>query len=130
MVIEHQKPHLLEESINKVRLSPEDKFFIKDGDKCWFVTLRDVFLFESQGNYIQVFFSDQKPLMLKSLNLLEERLDPKKFFRANRKHIVNMEYIQKIETWFNGGLVLHLKNGQEIEVSRRQAAKFKNDLSI
>lgn len=130
MTRENQKFDLPKASNKNNQLSPEDKFFIKDGEKCWFVTLSDVFLFESQGNYIQVFFNDQKPLMLKSLNLLEERLDPKKFFRANRKHIVNMEYIEKIETWFNGGLMLHLKNGQEIEVSRRQAAKFKNELSI
>lgn len=125
-----QKLALTETSNKNTPLSSEDKFFIKDGDKCWFVSISDVFLFESQGNYIQVFFNDQRPLMLKSLNLLEERLDPKKFFRANRKHIVNMEFIEKIETWFNGGLLLHLKNGQEIEVSRRQAAKFKNELSI
>jgi len=111
-------------------LSTEDRIFIRDGEKCWFVHLSDIEVFESYGNYVRVFFKDFKPLILKSLNLIEERLDEKKFFRANRKHIVNMDYIVKVESWFNGGFMLYLKNGQEIEVSRRQAIKFKQLMSL
>jgi two-component system, LytTR family, response regulator len=111
-------------------LSTEDRIFIRDGEKCWFVQLADIEVFESYGNYVRVFFKEHKPLILKSLNLIEERLDEKKFFRANRKHIVNMDYIAKVESWFNGGFMLYLKNGQEIEVSRRQAIKFKQLMSL
>ncbi len=111
-------------------LSTDDRIFIRDGEKCWFVQLSEIEVFESYGNYVRVFFKDFKPLILKSLNLIEERLDEKKFFRANRKHIVNMDYIVKVESWFNGGFMLYLKNGQEIEVSRRQAIKFKQLMSL
>jgi two-component system LytT family response regulator len=115
---------------NNSLLTVNDKIFIKDGEKCWFVQLKDVFLFESYGNYVKVFFNDQKPLILKSLNLIEERLDAKKFFRANRKHIVNLDYVTRVESWFNGGFMLYLKDGLEIEVSRRQAMRFKNLMSL
>jgi two-component system, LytTR family, response regulator len=115
---------------SNVSLSTEDRIFIRDGEKCWFVQLSDIEVFESYGNYVRVFFKEFKPLILKSLNLIEERLDEKKFFRANRKHIVNMDYIVKVESWFNGGFMLYLKNGQEIEVSRRQAIKFKQLMSL
>lgn len=115
---------------NSEPLTINDRIFIKDGEKCWFVQLKDVFLFESYGNYVKVFFHDQKPLILKSLNLIEERLDAKKFFRANRKHIVNLEYVQRVESWFNGGFMLYLKDGLEVEVSRRQAMRFKNLMSL
>lgn len=111
-------------------LSTNDKIFIRDGEKCWFVQLSEIEVFESYGNYVRVFFNSNKPLILKSLNLIEERLDKKKFFRANRKHIVNMDYIAKVESWFNGGFMLYLKGGQEIEVSRRQAIKFKQLMSL
>ena len=111
-------------------LTINDKIFIKDGEKCWFVQLKDVFLFESYGNYVKVFFKDQKPLILKSLNLIEERLDPKKFFRANRKHIVNLDYVNRVESWFNGGFMLYMKDGLEVEVPRRQAMRFKNLMSL
>jgi len=50
-------------------------------------------LFESVGNYAKVFFGTNKPLILKSLNALEERLDERMFFRANRKHIINLRWI-------------------------------------
>jgi len=111
-------------------LSAEDRVFVRDGERCWFVKLSEVRLFESVGNYAKVFFGTNKPLILKSLNALEERLDEKTFFRANRKHIVNMRMIEKIEPYFNGGLLLELQGGEKIEISRRQAVKFKEMMSL
>ena len=111
-------------------LGESDQVFVKDGERCWFVKLSDVRLFESVGNYAKVFFGSNKPLILKSLNALEERLDDKVFFRANRKHIVNLRMIEKIEPYFNGGLLLELKGGEKIEVSRRQTVKFKEMMSL
>jgi two-component system LytT family response regulator len=111
-------------------LGENDQVFVKDGERCWFVKLGEVRLFESVGNYAKVFFGSNKPLILKSLNALEERLDDKVFFRANRKHIVNLRMIEKIEPYFNGGLLLELKGGEKIEVSRRQTVKFKEMMSL
>ena len=111
-------------------LSDNDQVFVKDGEKCWFVKLSEIRLFESVGNYARVFFGPNKPLILKSLNSLEERLDPKTFFRANRKHIVNLRMIEKVEPFFNGGLLLEIKGGEKIEVSRRQAVRFKEMMSL
>ncbi len=115
---------------NRNILSESDQVFVKDGEKCWFVTLAEIRLFESVGNYARVFFANNKPLILKSLNSLEERLDAKTFFRANRKHIVNLKMIEKVEPFFNGGLLLEIKGGEKIEVSRRQAVRFKEMMSL
>ena len=117
-------------SENRNFLSDLDQVFVKDGEKCWFVKLAEIRLFESVGNYARVFFGANKPLILKSLNSLEERLDPKTFFRANRKHIVNLRMIDKVEPFFNGGLLLEIKGGEKIEVSRRQAVRFKEMMSL
>ena len=112
-------------------LGENDQVFVKDGEKCWFVKLGKVRLFESMGNYVRLYFDDQKPLVLKSLNALEDRLDPKVFFRANRKHIINLQYIAKIEPWFSGGLQVTIReSGDKIEISRRQAIRFKELLSL
>ncbi|HLF45893.1 MAG TPA: response regulator [Chitinophagaceae bacterium] len=115
---------------NQSMLTENDQVFVKDGERCWFVKLNEIRLFESVGNYAKVFFGVNKPLILKSLNALEERLDPKTFFRANRKHIINLRMIDKIEPYFNGGLLLDLKGGEKIEVSRRQTVKFKEMMSL
>ena len=111
-------------------LSEKDQVFVKDGERCWFVKLETVRLFESEGNYVRLYFDDNKPLILRTLNYLDERLDNKSFFRANRKHIVNLKWVESIETWLNGGLLVKLKGGHKIEVSRRRAIKFKEMLSL
>ena len=111
-------------------LGVEDQVFVKDGDKCWFVRLSEVRLFESEGNYIKVYFDENRPMIHKSLNALDEKLDDRAFFRASRKHIINLSWIEKIEPWFNGGLMVQLKGGQNVEVSRRQAARFKEMMSL
>ena len=117
------------ERVEKI-LGENDQVFVKDGEKCWFVKLGKVRLFESMGNYVRLHFDDQKPLVLKSLNNLEERLDPGTYFRANRKHIINLHWIEKIEPWFSGGLLVTLQGGDKIEISRRQAIRFKELMSL
>lgn len=111
-------------------LTEADQVFVKDGEQCWFVKLAEIRLFESVGNYAKVYFSTHKPLILKSLNALEDRLDEHVFFRANRKHIINLHWIEKIEPYFNGGLLVELKGGEKIEISRRQTVKFKEMMSF
>lgn len=115
---------------NNTPLSKNDIVFIKDGEKCWFVKLQDIRLFESEGNYVRVYFDNFKPLILRSLNSLETRLNEKEFFRASRKHILNLDYIASVEQWFNSGLNVRLKDGKEVEISRRQAVKLKDMMSL
>ncbi len=112
------------------KLQLTDRVFVKDGDRCWFVSLSNIRLFESDGNYIKVYFETFKPMIHKSLNALDEKLDPRSFFRASRKHIINLSWLESIEPWFNGGLMVKLKGGEKVEVSRRQAARFKEMMSL
>ncbi|HSJ67486.1 MAG TPA: LytTR family transcriptional regulator DNA-binding domain-containing protein [Anditalea sp.] len=129
-IIDQQREESQESPGNDNKLSLQDQVFVKDGDRCWFVKLVNVRLFESDGNYIKVYFDNHKPMIHKSLNALDERLDEKSFFRASRKHIINLSWVEGIEPWFNGGLVVTLKGGDRIEVSRRQAARFKDMMSL
>ena len=121
---------LVSKGENTGPLDENELIFIKDGEKCWFVRLSDIRLFESEGNYVRVFFENNKPLILRSLNNLEARLNERQFFRASRKHILNLKWIAGVETWFNGGLMVKLKDGKEVEISRRQAVKIKDMLSL
>lgn len=143
-------PERLEEAIQKVRdkmeeddftsafsddrksrpLELNDRVYIKDGEKSYFPHVRDIRYIESKGNYVRIHFDQHKPMMLKSLNSLEERLNANHFFRANRKYIVNLEHVENIDQWFNGGLQITIKGGEKIEVSRRQAIKFKDIMSF
>lgn len=111
-------------------LRADSQIFVKDGERCWFVALRDLALLESEGNYTRLYFGRERPLLSRSLNYLEERLDPAMFFRASRRHIISLNWIASIHPWVNGGLMVKLKDGQEVEMSRRQASRFKELMTL
>ncbi len=102
------------------------RIFIKDGERCWFVRLEAIRLFESEGNYARVYFDTHRPLLLRSLNQLEQRLDPGQFVRASRRYIVNLDCVADVGPSASGGLTLTLNDGAKVEMSRRRSAEFKN----
>ena len=101
------------------------QLFVKDGNKCHFIKLADVFLIESMDNYARIYFQDQTTYLKRSLNQLEESLDAGMFFRINRSQIINLNYIQQVHQLPKGKLNITLKTGLLLEVSDRQSVKFK-----
>ena len=131
-------PERLQSALDKVRekrksrniaakkiMQEDSQVFVKDGDDCWFVTLRDIRLFEVSNNYTRIYFKDVKPMIPKTLNYLETRLDPEVFFRANRQQIINMKWVDRVTPWFSGTLRVFLKDGTTVDVSRRQTLRLK-----
>lgn len=111
--------------IEPQQAAPDGKVFIKDGDRCWFVALEQIMLFESEGNYTRVYFDNHRPLLLRSLNQLEARLDPERFLRASRRQIVNLDFVVDIAPNPAGGMTLNLKDDLKVSMSRRRASQFK-----
>jgi len=112
------------------RLTLDDKVFVREGERCWFVAVKNIRLLESEGNYTRLHFDDQKPQLFRSLTAMEERLDTRHFFRANRKQVINLAWVEGIEPWFSGGLLVKLKGGLKVELSRRQAQEFRDKMSL
>jgi two-component system LytT family response regulator len=127
-------PNRLAAALAKMRPRPErtrlEQVFVRDGDRCWIVRLPDIFLLESEGNYTRVCFGSERPLVRRSLNAFEEQLDPNVFFRAGRKEIVNLKWIDKVDIGVNGGLMVTLRGGRSIEMSRRQSTRLREILSL
>ncbi|MBO3699187.1 LytTR family DNA-binding domain-containing protein [Roseivirga sp. E12] len=119
-----------EQEVKNQQLGLNNQVFVKDGEACWFVSLAEIRVLEILGSYTRIYFKDQKPMIPRSLNYMEGRLDPEVFFRANRQQIINLKYIERIEPWFSGTLKVYLKDGEEIEVSRRQSIKFRELMSF
>jgi two-component system LytT family response regulator len=111
-------------------LRSSDQVFVRDGERCWFIPVSKIRLLESEGNYTRVRFENQSPLIYRSLSTLEQRLPADDFFRINRQQVVNLHFIERIETWFSHGLKVWLKGGEECEVSRRAARTFRQKLSL
>jgi two-component system, LytTR family, response regulator len=133
-------PARLAEALGRVKISraarspqPEavlEQIFVRDGSRCWFVPLREVRLLSSEGNYIRLSWGKIQPLLGRALAALEQRLDPNRFFRANRRQIINLDFIETVELGVNGRLHAQLRDGPEVEISRRQARLFKTKMSV
>jgi two-component system LytT family response regulator len=106
------------------------RVFVREGDRCWIVRLPDIFLLESEGNYTRLHFGSERPLIRRSLNALEQQLDPAVFFRASRKQILNLTWIEKTDITVSGGLIATLRGGLMVEMSRRQSDRLREILSL
>lgn len=107
-----------------------DRLFVRDGARCWFVPLREVCMLAAEGNYVRLFWGTERPLLGRPLQSLEQRLDPKRFFRASRQQLINVDFIQSIEPGVGGQLHVQLRGGPEVEISRRQARVFRTQMSV
>lgn len=83
--------------------APLQQLFLRDGPQCWFVPLREVRLLTSEGNYVRLSWGTRQPLLGRPLSALERRLDPGRFFRANRSQIINLDCIETVESGSTGG---------------------------
>jgi len=106
------------------------KIFVKDGENCHFIPLTDIKLIQSMDNYARLYFGEDKAMIKKSLNLIEEKLDLNVFFRINRSQIVNTKYIEQINPYLKNKLSIVLTTDEKLEVSSRQSVKFKNFNSL
>ncbi|HEX6395865.1 MAG TPA: LytTR family DNA-binding domain-containing protein, partial [Steroidobacteraceae bacterium] len=106
--------------------APLEQLFVRDGHRCWFVPLREVSVISSEGNYVRLLWGRERPLLARSLAALEQKLDAKRFFRANRRQLINLEFIAQVELGDGGRLHVQMRDGPEIEISRRQARLFRS----
>ena len=108
----------------------QQQFFVRDGDLCWMVNAEYLRLIESEGNYARLLFGSNRPLILRSLQSLQQRLDPAVFFRANRTQIVNLKWVDQIELNPDGSLSVILRDGHRVEFSRRQSQIFRDRMTL
>lgn len=127
----------LQQAIDKIRPAADptagplpDQIFLKDGNKCYFVQVEKIERIEALGNYVQVFFEGRKAVVKRSLSEVEERLDPARFFRANRAAIINLRHIDAVHSLPRGKLSVVLHSQKEIVLSERKSVEFKSRLSL
>jgi two-component system LytT family response regulator len=106
-------------------LDPDRPLLVRDGLSAVLVRLRDVAWIEAAGNYVQLHFGENHPLLLHSMAALERRLDPDRFFRASRAAIVNLDHVEGFDTGVRGELIARLRGGGTVEFSRRQTSVFR-----
>lgn len=127
----------LKSALNKVKireknapLSAQKRIFIKDGERCHFVSLEDIYAFEAMGNYTRVHLVDAVPSVYRPISAIAERLDTSQYYRASRSWIINTAYIDDIQPAISGGFDVRLHNGLQVSISKRQASEFRRLWSL
>lgn len=108
-------------------LEYEDRLFIEVDERSRFLKVSDIIVISAMGDYSQIFSADgQKSLVLKPLKDWEERLPAKHFTRIHRSTIINVDYVERVENWFNRSYRIHIRQIPEpLVMSRRYATRFK-----
>jgi len=107
-----------------------EQLFVRDGPRCWFIPLREVSVISADGNYVRLQWGKERPLLGRSLTTLEGKLDPRRFFRANRQQIINLEMVRSVDLGVGGRLHVQFSDGREIQISRRQARQFRERTTV
>lgn len=118
------------EAARRGPLAADDRVFLREGERCWFVALHEISRVVVDGNYARVWFRDEQAMLARSLSALEARLDPALFFRANRNTLVNLRMVKNIDLGVGEGYDLTLRDGSTVEVSRRQARELRERLAL
>jgi two-component system, LytTR family, response regulator len=120
-----------EQTVQAAPLAIDDRVLLRGNNRSWFITLSSIRVLEAEGNYSRIIFDDEKPLIYKSLKVLESRLPESTFFRANRSQIINICHVSKVEENSVGTLSVMLRgNNEKVEISRRKAIDFRKKTSL
>jgi len=92
---------------------------VRDGDRTILVPADDILRLAAADNYVEVFTPSRKYLVRETLSGLASQLDPARFLRVHRSHIVRVDCIREIRPWFHGDYQLLLRDGTELNLSRR-----------
>ncbi|HEV8314050.1 MAG TPA: LytTR family DNA-binding domain-containing protein [Ideonella sp.] len=99
---------------------PISRLFVRNGRAIVPLAVASVSRFEAVGDYVAIHAEGGVQLLHLSLNRLEARLDPERFVRIHRTHIVNLDHVKAFRR-SEGGLVAEMRDGSALAVSRAKA---------
>lgn len=107
----------------------KQKFIVNIRNQWMPVNTKDIACFSKEVlNYVYLFTGERYMIDYATLEEVEELLDPKQFYRANRQFIINIDAVQSVKPVENSKLIIHLKepnNKLEIDMSRLKSPEFK-----
>lgn len=120
---------VIEELSDQLKPSFKERFFVKVKDEAFSVSVKEVALFNHEDGIVLLYQTDKQRFHVKfSLDQLESLLDPKVFFRINRKQIVSINHLTKIDTSVSGRVYLEVncpRIEQPLTVSKHRTHEFR-----
>lgn len=104
---------------------PLTRFFVRDRGKLLPVAVRDVERLEADDDYVRVYAKGRVHLVYLTLNDFERRLDPERFLRIHRGHMVNLEFVRHLVPQEGGRLSVEMHDGTRVRASRARARELR-----
>lgn len=114
----------LEALLSEVRREPRRIAVQVDGNVL-LLRHEEIDWIEASGNYVKLHLGKRSLLHREPLKDFEARLDPARFLRIHRSMLVNLDRIRQLQPWFNGGLMVILEDGTELQASRSAAERLR-----
>jgi two-component system LytT family response regulator len=105
------------------------RFAVRSGERTLFVPVDDVDRIEALQNYVQLHIGETTHLLHVPISTIEGVLDPERFLRIHRSHIVNVQRIAQLWSLAHGQYVIELRSGQRLQSGRTYGDKIRRVLS-
>jgi two-component system LytT family response regulator len=105
-----------------------ERFLVRSRARIFFVKAAEVDWIESADNYVRLHTCGQTHLLRERITALEERLDPTLFMRIHRSTIVNLECVRELQPWSSGEMIVILRDGTKLKLSRSYRDRFQKCL--
>lgn len=102
-----------------------ERFLVRKLGREFLVAASDIEWLQASGNYVNLRVAGRDYPLRSTIAGIEEKLDPRRFARVHRSHIVNLDQIASIEPLESGDARLHLKDGASVPCSRRYRAQLR-----
>ncbi|HYW31792.1 MAG TPA: LytTR family DNA-binding domain-containing protein [Gemmatimonas sp.] len=118
----HSAVDRLNDALGKL---PMTRLFVRTGAQLVPVPVDSIAIFEASGDYVVAHVGGSRHVVHVSLSRIEGRLDPSRFVRIHRTHIVNMSHVVRFRAVARGGLVAEMADGTRLPVSRTRASELR-----
>jgi len=109
---------------------PIERVFVKTGTKIDVVPIGEIIRIEAQDDYVEFVTASKKYLKKETMGSMESSLPDTHFIRVHRSHIINVNFIKKIEKYGKESHIIILNDGSEVNVSKSRIGELKKRLGF
>jgi two-component system LytT family response regulator len=106
-----------------------ERLFVRDRGRLVPVLMREVERLEAEDDYVALFVGGRRFLVELPLGEFEQRLDPRRFLRIHRAHIVNLDFVRQLVPYDGARLQVELRDGTKLMASRTRSRELR-DLAV
>jgi two-component system LytT family response regulator len=106
-----------------------ERFAVRSGENTIFVPVSEIDWIEAFQNYVRLHAGPANYLLHVPMNTIEGVLDPNRFLRIHRSHIVNLRSIAQLWSMAHGQYAVELKSGQRLQSGRTYSDRIRRALA-